>query len=188
MRREVLHQLQLSTASPLVITNIEISAQLTKKKLCLRNMNDADVFYETELFPAALLMLLADGWILSRSCPLRSFGRSSGFFPAIFGVVRLLGVCSVSFRCRFAFLALGFRVVEDSSVILRVPLIIAQFLVLRLLAAGSASIFRTVLPSLLLSVVNRPTVSCGDRSLSLLSLFLPPACWSVTCNLRPALN
>ena len=55
MRREVLQRLQLRTASPLVITNIVISAQLTKKKLCLRNMNDVNVFYETELFPAALI-------------------------------------------------------------------------------------------------------------------------------------
>ena len=55
MRREVLQCLQLRTAPPLVITNIVISAQLTKKKLVLRNMNDVNVFYETELFPAALI-------------------------------------------------------------------------------------------------------------------------------------
>ena len=55
MRREVLQLLQLREASPLVISNIVISAQLMKKKLCLRNMNDVDVFYETELFPAALI-------------------------------------------------------------------------------------------------------------------------------------
>ena len=55
MRREVLQCLQLKTAPPLVISNIVISAQLTKKKLSLRNMNDVNVFYETELFPAALI-------------------------------------------------------------------------------------------------------------------------------------
>ena len=55
MRHEVLQCLQLRTVPPLVITNIVISAQLTKKKLFLRNMNDVHVFYETELFPAALI-------------------------------------------------------------------------------------------------------------------------------------
>ena len=55
MRREVLQCLQLRTVPPLVITNIVISAQLTKKKLFLRNMNDVNVFYETGLFPAALI-------------------------------------------------------------------------------------------------------------------------------------
>ena len=55
MRREVLQRLRLRTATPLVISNIVISAQLTMKKLCLRNMNDNNVFYETEIFPAALI-------------------------------------------------------------------------------------------------------------------------------------
>ena len=55
MRCEVLRRLQISTTAPLVITNIVISTQLPMKKLCLRNMNDVGVFYETELFPAALI-------------------------------------------------------------------------------------------------------------------------------------
>ena len=55
MRREVLHRLQLRSSTPLVIANIVINAQLTLKKLSLRNMNDVNVFYETELFPAALI-------------------------------------------------------------------------------------------------------------------------------------
>lgn len=55
MRREVLQQLQIRNASPLVIVNIVIRAQLMKKKVCLRKINDTNVFYETEIFPAALI-------------------------------------------------------------------------------------------------------------------------------------
>ena len=55
MCREVLRLLRIRTIPPLVILNIVICAQLTKKKLCLRKMNDSHVFYETEIFPAALI-------------------------------------------------------------------------------------------------------------------------------------
>ena len=56
MRREFLQRLQITTASPLVITNMVIHAQL-KMKLCLRKIaqSNANLFYETELFPAALI-------------------------------------------------------------------------------------------------------------------------------------
>ena len=56
MRRELLQRLQITTASPLVISNMVISAQL-KMNLSLRQIaqSNANLFYEIELFPAALI-------------------------------------------------------------------------------------------------------------------------------------
>ncbi|MEL7181541.1 MAG: hypothetical protein AAFN63_17225, partial [Pseudomonadota bacterium] len=56
MRRELLHQLRINTTNPLVISNIVISAQL-KMCLCLPKMaqTNANLSYEIELFPAALI-------------------------------------------------------------------------------------------------------------------------------------
>ena len=56
MRHELLRRLQITTAGPLVISNIVISAQL-KMPPCLRNMtwSNANLSYEIELFPAALI-------------------------------------------------------------------------------------------------------------------------------------
>ena len=56
MRSELLHRLQIITTNPLVISNMVISAQL-KMTLCLRKIaqSNANLFYEIELFPAALI-------------------------------------------------------------------------------------------------------------------------------------
>jgi len=56
MRHELLQRLQIVTSIPLVISNIVISAQL-KKDLCLRKLvhSNGNIFYEIELFPAALI-------------------------------------------------------------------------------------------------------------------------------------
>ena len=56
MRRELLHRLQINTTNPLVISNMVIHAQL-KMNLCLQKIaqSNASLFYEIELFPAALI-------------------------------------------------------------------------------------------------------------------------------------
>ena len=56
MRRELLQRLQINTMTPLVISNLVISAQL-KMSLCLRKIvqSSANLLYEIELFPAALI-------------------------------------------------------------------------------------------------------------------------------------
>ena len=56
MRHELLQRLQITTATPLVTTNVVISAQLKLipqlQKIASSNRN---IFYEIELFPAALI-------------------------------------------------------------------------------------------------------------------------------------
>ena len=56
MRRELLQRLQISTTTPLVISNLVISAQL-KMTHCLQKIlqSNANLMYEVELFPAALI-------------------------------------------------------------------------------------------------------------------------------------
>ena len=56
MRLDLLHRLQIVTSIPLVISNIVISAQLNKNP-CLRKLAHSNnhIFYEIELFPAALI-------------------------------------------------------------------------------------------------------------------------------------
>ena len=56
MRREILQRLQIKTCIPLAISNLVISAQL-KIPLCLRKIvqSNANLTYEIELFPAALI-------------------------------------------------------------------------------------------------------------------------------------
>ena len=56
MRSELLHRLQMPNLSPLVISNMVISAQLQTKQ-CLHKISqtNGDFFYEVELFPAALI-------------------------------------------------------------------------------------------------------------------------------------
>ena len=55
MRHEILHRLRLITATPLMTSNMVVTTQI--KDLSFRKItkSDKNVFYETELFPAALI-------------------------------------------------------------------------------------------------------------------------------------
>lgn len=58
MINELLLRLQLVPLTELTISNMVISAQLkTKKEMCLKKIacSDAELFYEIEIFPAALI-------------------------------------------------------------------------------------------------------------------------------------
>ena len=55
MRLEILHRLCLSTKTPLVTKNMVVTAQLANLNLHNIASSGSDIFYETELFPAALI-------------------------------------------------------------------------------------------------------------------------------------
>lgn len=55
MRHEILHRLHLTTAAALVISNMVVTAQVKNLSLQKFVKSDKNFFYETELFPAALI-------------------------------------------------------------------------------------------------------------------------------------
>lgn len=55
MRREILQRLCLSMRAPLVISNMVVTAQLKNLRFQKIVKSNGDLFYETEIFPAALI-------------------------------------------------------------------------------------------------------------------------------------
>ena len=55
MRREILQRLCLSMETPLVISNMVVTAQLPNLNLQVIHSSNSDIFFEAELFPAALI-------------------------------------------------------------------------------------------------------------------------------------